>query len=156
MKEKVPVLLALLMILLMGVSGVIFMRYLEVSEQNRVLREELLQATGEIHRIREEMPSESLPEGFPQPDWDDLRKRKIPDPRSWLVESLVSRRDLIPWEGIHGGTMKIYGPSGVWFIGPRWCIAWVEDGHMGGYMLLRFQEDDGKPQWQLLDSELSD
>lgn len=65
MKEKVPVLLALLMILLMGVSGVIFMRYLEVSEQNRVLREELLQATGEIHRIREEMPSESLPEGFP-------------------------------------------------------------------------------------------
>ena len=156
MKEKVPVLLALLMILLMGVSGVIFMRYLEVSEQNRVLREELLQATGEIHRIREEMHSESLPEGFPQPDWDDLRKRKIPDPRSWLVESLVSRRDLIPWEGIHGGTMKIYDPSGVWFIGPRWCIAWVEDGHMGGYMLLRFQEDDGKPQWQLLDSELSD
>jgi cytochrome b subunit of formate dehydrogenase len=47
MKEKVPVLLALLMILLMGVSGVIFMRYLEVSEQNRVLREELLQATGD-------------------------------------------------------------------------------------------------------------
>ncbi len=29
MKEKVPVLLALLMILLMGVSGVIFMRYLK-------------------------------------------------------------------------------------------------------------------------------
>ena len=156
MKEKVPVLLALLMILLMGVSGVIFMRYLEVSEQNRVLREELLQATGEIHRIREEMPSESLPEGFPQPDWDDLRKRKIPDPRSWLVESLVSRRDLIPWEGIHGGTMKIYDPSGVWFIGPRWCIAWVEDGHMGGNKLLRFQEHDGKPQCQILETELTD
>lgn len=156
MKEKVSVLLAVLMILLMGVSGVIFMRYLEVNEQNRALREELLQAAEEIHRIREERPFGSPPVGFPQPDWDDLRKREIPDPRSWLVENLVSREDLIPWEGIHGGTMKIYDPSLVWFVGPRWCIAWVEDGHIGGFMLLRFQEDDGKPQWLLLDSDLSD
>ncbi len=156
MKEKVPVLIAALMIMLMGVSAVIFMRYLEVNGQNRLFREELRQAAEEIQKIREESPSGSLPDGFPQPDWDDLGKTGISDPRSWLVESLVSRRDLIPWAGIHGGTMKIYDPSLVWFVGPSWCIAWVEDGHIGGFMLLRFEKDDGKPQWRLLDSELSD
>lgn len=157
MKGKSSVLLALLMLSLSVVSGIIFLRYRDVNNQNRVLREALREVTDEIQRIKDEGPVEGSPLGAPQPDWVRLKKEGRPDPRYWLVEDLLVREDLIPWEGIHGGAMKIYDPSLVWFAGPKWCIAWAEDGHIGGFMLLRFEEgDDGKPRWRLLDSALAD
>ncbi|HOG14036.1 MAG TPA: hypothetical protein PLY39_02655 [Synergistales bacterium] len=157
MKGKGSVLLALLMLSLLAVSGFIFHRNLGLNEQNRVLREALRKATEEIQRAKEEGPGEGFAGGIPQPDWERLKKEGRTDPRGRLVEDLLARDDLIPWEGIHGGTMKIYDPSLVWFAGPRWCVAWAEDGHIGGFMLLRFEEDDdGNPQWRLLDSALAD
>jgi len=157
MKGKGSVLLALLMLSLLAVSGFIFHRNLGLSEQNRVLREALQKATEEIQRVKEKGPVMGFTGGIPQPDWEGLKKEGRTDPRGRLVEDLLARDDLIPWEGIHGGTMKIYDPSLVWFAGPRWCVAWAEDGHIGGFMLLRFEEDDdGNPQWRLLDSALAD
>ncbi|HON33604.1 MAG: hypothetical protein WBJ42_02825 [Thermovirgaceae bacterium] len=157
MKGKGSVLLALLMLSLLAVSGFIFHRNLGLNEQNRVLREALREATEEIQKVKERGPDEGFTGGIPQPDWERLKKEGRTDPRGRFVEDLLARGDLVPWEGIHGGTMKIYDPSLVWFAGPRWCVAWAEDGHIGGFMLLRFEEDDdGNPQWRLLDSALAD
>ncbi|HOC82171.1 MAG: hypothetical protein BWY01_01758 [Synergistetes bacterium ADurb.Bin155] len=157
MKGKGYVLLALLMLSLLAVSGFIFHRNLGLSEQNRVLRETLQKATEEIQRVKEKGPVKGFTGDIPQPDWEGLKKEGRTDPRGRLVEDLLARDDLIPWEGIHGGTMKIYDPSLVWFAGPRWCVAWAEDGHIGGFMLLRFDEDDdGNLEWRLLDSALAD
>jgi len=157
MKGKSSVLLASLLLSLSVVSGIVFLRYRDVNNQNRMLRVALREATDEIQRMKGEGPIEGSPLGVPQPDWARLKKEGRPDPRCWLVKDLLAREDLIPWEGIHGGTMKIYDPSLVWFTGPKWCVAWAEDGHIGGFMLLRFEEgDDEKPRWRLLDSTLAD
>jgi hypothetical protein len=156
MKEKWVFLIALIVILLSAASGVVFWRYSRVLEQNALLHEKLDLALKELvsARSRDQVTPEL--DRLPVPDWEKMRTRARPDPRSLVLENLLAREDLIPWEGIHGGTMKIYDPSLVWFIGPRWCIAWVEDGHIGGYMLLRFDTDTGQTQWRLLDSEFAD
>ena len=157
MKGKGSVFFTLLMLSLLAVSGFIFRRNLDLDEQNRVLREALRKATEEIQRVKERGPDEGFTGGIPQPDWQRLKREGRTDPRVRLIKDLLARDDLIPWKGIHGGVMKIYDPSLVWFAGPRWCIAWAEDGHIGGFLLLSFEEgDDGSPKWRLLDSALSD
>ncbi len=156
MKEKWLFLIALIVLLLSAASGVIFLRYSRVLEQNALLNEKLDLALKELDSARSRDKVSPELDRLPVPDWEKMRTRARPDPRSLVLESLLAREDLIPWEGIHGGTMKIYDPSMVWFIGPRWCIAWVEDGHIGGYMLLRFDTDTGQIQWRLLDSEFAD
>jgi hypothetical protein len=156
MKEKWVFLIALIVILLSAASGVVFWRYSRVLEQNALLNEKLDLALKELDSARSRDQVTPELDRLPVPDWEKMRTRARPDPRSLVLENLLAREDLIPWEGIHGGTMKIYDPSLVWFIGPRWCIAWVEDGHIGGYMLLRFDTDTGQTQWRLLDSEFAD
>ncbi len=156
MKEKWVFLIALIVILLSAASGVVFWRYSRVLEQNALLNEKLDLALKELDSARSRIRLPSELDRLPVPDWEKMRTRARPDPRSLAIESLMAKEDLIPWEGMHGGTMKIYDPSLVWFIGPRWCIAWVEDGHIGGYMLLRFDTDTGQTQWRLLDSEFAD
>jgi len=156
MKEKWVFLIALIVILLSAASGVVFWRYSRVLEQNALLNEKLDLALKELDSARSRDQVTPELDRLPVPDWEKMRTRARPDPRSLVLENLLAREDLISWEGIHGGTMKIYDPSLVWFIGPRWCIAWVEDGHIGGYMLLRFDTDTGQTQWRLLDSEFAD
>ncbi len=156
MKEKWILFLALIVLLLSAASGVIFWRYTRVLEQNALMNEKLDLALKELDRARSAGKAVLETDPLPVPDWEKMKSGSLPDPRSHTLESLLVREDLIPWKGIHGGTMKIYDPSLVWFIGPRWCLAWVEDGHIGGYMLLRFDPGTEKPQWRLLDSELAD
>lgn len=156
MRKYAAFLLALLLLLISAVSGVILWRYDGVMRENGVLREQLALALMDIERTRADKPKDDVCEAPPGPEWERLRSESRPDPQSWLRQSIISREDLIPWKGIHGGTMKIYDPSMVWFLGPRWCIAWVEDGHIGGYMLLRFYPEEEEPRWVILDSEIAD
>ncbi|GAB6280807.1 MAG: hypothetical protein STSR0007_09110 [Thermovirga sp.] len=156
MKTKPIFLLVGVVLLLSAVSGLIFWRYTGMIRENGLLREKLALASEELEKTRALIHTVQDGEPLPRPEWEKLRSSARPDPRSWLTESILSRQDLIPWKGIHGGTMRIYDPSMVWFVGPRWCIAWVEDGHIGGYILLRFDPENEKPQWHLLDSEIGD
>ncbi len=156
MKGAGALFLVIVILFLSVASGLFFFRYSDVVRQNEQLGEKLSLALVELKKARVQIRSEPGGEPFPQPNWKKLSTKTRPEPRSWLIENLLSRQDLIPWEGIYGGTMKIYDPTQVWFVGPRWCLTWVEDGHIGGYMLLRFDTDEGEPRWHLLDSELSD
>ena len=156
MDRKIIFLVLGVVLLLSAVSGLIFWRYEGVIRENDLLRKKIALVSEELERTRALIPVEQDDEPMPHPEWKKLTNNKITDPRAWLKESLLSRQDLIPWDGIHGGTMKIYDPSMVWFVGPRWCIAWVEDGHIGGYILLRFDPETEEPQWKLLDSKIAD
>lgn len=156
MKPKSISLLVGIVLLLSAVSGLIFWRYTGMIRENGLLREKLALASEELEKARALINAGQDAEPLPRPEWERLEKSNRPDPRTWLTDNLLSRLDLIPWKGIHGGTMNIYDPSLVWFVGPRWCIAWVEDGHIGGYVLLRFDTETEEPQWRLLDSEIGD
>lgn len=154
--KSICLLVGVVFLLLSVVSGLVFWRYTGVIRENRLIQENLALASVELEKTRALLKEAQDASPLPGPEWEKLGKSNRPDPRTWLTENLLSRTDLIPWKGIHGGTMKIYDPSMVWFFGPRWCIAWVEDGHIGGYILLRFDPEFEEPHWRMLDSEIGD
>ncbi|MGC9371930.1 MAG: hypothetical protein ACP5DY_01270 [Thermovirgaceae bacterium] len=117
-------------------------RSLEAEIDDHVLREKLLEEKNE--RCREAVP--------PGPDWKERITESISDPRDHVLDDLLSRRDLVPWEGVLGGTMKIHRGQDVWFFGPSWCLAYAEDGHIGGYMLLSYEIEETKVEWKLLEA----
>ncbi|MDO9508550.1 MAG: hypothetical protein Q7I97_04290 [Thermovirgaceae bacterium] len=156
MKGKGALLLVIVVLLLSTASGVIFWRYARMVKENTQLQEKLALTFEELEKARARISADMDDEPIPRPDWERLKTKARPDPRAWISASLLSRDDIIPWEGIHGGTMRIYDPSLVWFVGPSWCIVWAEDGHIGGYMLLRFDPGAEEPNWRLLDSEMAD
>jgi len=88
--------------------------------------------------------SASIP---PSPSWPEGITR------DGMIDQLVKNKELFPWHGVLGGTMDIYDQNQVWFIGPAWCMAYIEDGHMGGYMLLRYKITKEGIEWRLIDSE---
>ncbi len=85
----------------------------------------------------------------------------VPPAASWpegiskeaVIDELAKRKELFPWQGVLGGTFGLYDKSRVWFVGPKWCLAYIEDGHIGGYILLRYHITPKGIEWQLLDSE---
>lgn len=140
----------LLAVLALGLAGSLFFNFRNLSEirsleamiDDYALRERLLEE--KARALHEALP--------PGPDWDKKASEAAPNPRETILEDLLSQRDLLPWEGVLGGTMKIQDPRDVWFLGPSWCMAYVEDGHIGGYMLLSYEMGKPKVSWKLLDA----
>jgi hypothetical protein len=91
-----------------------------------------------------------------QPDWARYERLGLADPETNLKKDLMKRKDLIPWKGVMGGNMAIYNEDLIWFMAPNWCLAYFEDGHIGGYMLLEFKVQNGKISWNLIDAKLTD
>lgn len=115
---------------------------LQAQISDYILREKILEKKNE--NLRQAIP--------PGPDWDQRITESVTNPREHVLEDLLSRRDLLPWEGVLGGTMKIHRKQDVWFLGPSWCMAYVEDGHIGGYMLLSYKIGETGIEWNLLDA----
>jgi len=140
----------LLLFLAAGLSASLFYNFRQRSEiislqaqiSDYALRGKFLE--GENESLRRAIP--------PGPDWDQRVTESMTNPRERVLEDLLSRRDLLPWEGVLGGTMKIQRDRDVWFFGPSWCLAYVEDGHIGGYMLLSYKIRETGIKWDLLDA----
>ena len=67
----------------------------------------------------------------PSPSWPEgIAKEE-------MIDQLAKRSDIFPWRGCSGNygfTIKfslVHRPS--------WCLAYIEDGHIGGYILLRYE-----------------
>ncbi len=71
-----------------------------------------------------------------------------------VIEDLLKHRELIPYEGILGGTMAFWKNES-FVISDRWVIAYFEDGHNGGRMLLQYNVNDGIISWKVIDSYLN-
>ena len=71
-------------------------------------------------------------------DIANLKRQGLDDPPRRLRESLVAHRELIPFEGIHGGVMSIRPREDVALLSPPYAFARFEDGHIGGSMLLEY------------------
>jgi hypothetical protein len=48
-----------------------------------------------------------------------------------------------------GGTMSIRDSR---ILNDRYAMAYYEDGHMGGYMILRYEVTNGNITWRVVDS----
>lgn len=71
-----------------------------------------------------------------------------------IKEDLIRHEDIIPYEGVLGGEMHfLYDKLKV--LSHEWVFAPFDDGHTGGYLLLKYHIKDGTIiQWQVMDSYL--
>ncbi|MBE0450691.1 MAG: hypothetical protein IBX70_07580 [Clostridia bacterium] len=67
-----------------------------------------------------------------------------------LLDTLSNENDLIPYDGVLGGTMK-WWPTESRIINNEWVLGYFEDGHILGHALLEYQIDDQQNvTWKLI------
>lgn len=134
-----------------------------LQETNRQLAEQLCRTISKPSGI--EMESEKtgdLDEDKPTHpvevfSWDieAMKRAGLKDPLKDIISDLKRHKELIPYEGSMGGTMNFYGESKMWILTNKWVLAYFEDGHNGGYLLLGYEITKGEIHWKRLDSYLS-
>jgi hypothetical protein len=78
-----------------------------------------------------------------------LQRGGLTNPELDLREDLISKQNILLPKGSLGGTMAI---RDVKILTDRYALAYFEDGHNGGYILLRFSiESDKRIAWKVLD-----
>lgn len=70
-----------------------------------------------------------------------------------LKAELLNRKDLIKHKPVLGGTMFFAG-EGIHILTDKWVLAEFEDGHIGGYAFLKYDVNNGKISWSLVESYL--
>ncbi len=137
----------LVLVVLLAVSAGTAVHY---QRQAKISSERLAESMRQVEQLRRLLDSSRIPE----PEWEQIGKAlKTAEPESLLRSSLLARQDLIPWKGVLGGTMAIPGPDSIWFFAPAWALAYVEDGHIAGYLLFRFRISGNRVTWTLVDQE---
>ncbi|MDX5418434.1 MAG: hypothetical protein LPK09_04395 [Hymenobacteraceae bacterium] len=82
-------------------------------------------------------------------DIQKLRKKGLRNPEVDLMNDLNRKqRQLIPTEGVVGGTMAIRDSR---ILNDRYAMAYYEDGHIGGYMILKYEVNNGNITWKVVD-----
>ena len=83
-------------------------------------------------------------------DWEELQNKELKHPVEDLVADLKKNKEIIPQKGVLGGTMAF---EDVQFLGSRWAVASISDGHILGLALLKYRvSDDGRITWNVVDS----
>lgn len=127
-------------------------------QQNETeLQQKLQQLTEKLNEIQSaeekhtEQPQNSL--GVSLAHIIRLKNKGLKDPLKDLVKDLRAHPELIPYEGVLGGTMQFYFEDKIWVISNHWVLAYFEDGHRSGYALLEYKvADGGKISWKILAS----
>lgn len=83
-------------------------------------------------------------------DIQRLKQKGLQNPETDLMNDLNRKQSrLIPAEGTMGGTMAIRDSR---ILNDRYALAYYEDGHTGGYMLLKYTVNNGKINWTVVDN----
>jgi len=83
-------------------------------------------------------------------DIQKLKKKGLRNPEADLMNDLSRKqRELIPAKGVLGCTMSIRDSR---ILTDRYAMAYYEDGHNGGYMILKYEVSNGNITWKVVDS----
>lgn len=83
---------------------------------------------------------------------DEEELSKLGLNKDMVAKDLVEHPELIPFEGVLGGTMSF---SKVYLINYKYAFARFDDGHIVGYGLYEYSIDDDKGiSWKLIKGEL--
>ncbi|HEY9559619.1 MAG TPA: hypothetical protein VIR29_02390 [Anseongella sp.] len=148
-------------ILLLFLLAVLFFQYKQIKNER-----DALQASKQGLDFELKLRSDSMTEPdhsiaylnhladslFDESDILYFKKKGLNNPEKELLNSLYRQQDLIPREGVLGGTMKIWNAV---LLGRHWAIAYFEDGHVGGNMILKHTVEEGNIQWQILDNSFN-
>lgn len=99
-------------------------------------------------------PSGNKP-GLPTEDDINYLKRKgLTDPLEAIKTDLAKNNRLIPVAGSVGGTMQFYKER-IHILNRKWVLAYFEDGHNAGEMLLEYKvADNGSISWKVLTTDM--
>jgi hypothetical protein len=85
-----------------------------------------------------------------------MQEKGLANPVQDIINDLKKHKELIPYKGSLGGTMNFYSDNKIWILTNHWVLAYFEDGHNGGYILLEYQvKKGGKITWKRIDARLS-
>ena len=83
-------------------------------------------------------------------DVQKLQHKGLKSPETDLMNDLNRKQSqLIPAKGTMGGTMTIRDSR---ILNDRYALAYYEDGHNGGYMLLKYTVNNGTINWTVVDN----
>ena len=83
-----------------------------------------------------------------------LRKLGLQDPVADLKADLTSHPEIIPYEGVLGGTMAFYDKDGIVFLPGGYVYAPADDGHYEVHALLRYEVSQGGGiRWRLIEAK---
>lgn len=89
-------------------------------------------------------------------DIEAMKKKGLRNPVADIIADLKQHRELIPFEAVLGGTMNFYDDSKLWVLTKKWVLAYFEDGHVAGYLLLEYQvAQGGRITWKPIASYLA-
>jgi hypothetical protein len=88
-------------------------------------------------------------------DWDItyLKEHGLKDPVPEIKASLARNTHLIPQEGVLGGANQVFEDK-IFVLNRKWVLAYFEDGHNVGNILLSYKVNNGKITWKVIRSEL--
>jgi hypothetical protein len=83
-------------------------------------------------------------------DIQKLQRKGLKSPETDLMNDLNRKQSqLLTDKGTMGGTMTIRDSR---ILNDRYALAYYEDGHNGGYMLLKYTVSNGSINWTVVDS----
>ena len=89
--------------------------------------------------------------------WHDIQKyqkRGLKNPVRSIRENLLHKPDLIPFKPTLGGKMHFF-KEGIQILTDPWVLAYFEDGHKAGYLLLQYSvHPEGVISWKILDAQM--
>lgn len=130
----------------------------QINEWVQKQNEQLLELDSVLTDIGSNTISDSLAHG--SEDWvfdSEIRyliDNGLTNPIIQLKEDLVNRDDLIPVDGVLGGTMRVYSTDQIRILPGRYVFAVFEDGHIQGNLILQYEVKDGQISWKIIESSL--
>jgi len=117
-------------------------------------RQALTAETADLGRQLSQVQEQALEQpGLLPWEKEALQKKGLQDPVNDLVSDLQQHPELIPHGGVLGGTMGFGFPDKIHVLTDRWVLAYFEDGHIAGWMLLEYQvARGGRITWRVIDS----
>jgi hypothetical protein len=93
-----------------------------------------------------------MPVALSNRDVEEMKKKGLNNPPQDLRDDLKKHDELIPYDGVLGGKMSFLDDKDIWILTEKWILAYFEDGHICGYMILKYDvTKEGKINWQVLD-----
>ncbi|MCX5799799.1 MAG: hypothetical protein NTX17_00165 [Candidatus Eisenbacteria bacterium] len=127
-----------------------------VRESNLALQDSLRMVAGSLSSAKDSAEAEADQRILlDQVDIRRLKKLGLSDPATQLRRDLVAHPELIPYEGVLGGTMG-FVEHRVTLLSTRWVFAEFEDGHIMGSCLLEYNvARGGRLSWKVLSATLN-
>ena len=137
---------------------------LQLETENKALTEELEQSKKDFEQRLERLKDMTKPGTIESANVielhpryiEEMKRRGLKEPVKDIISDLMQHRELIPYKGSVGGTMNFYSESQIRILTNKWVLAYFEDGHNGGYLLLEYEvTNGGRIKWKALASYMA-